>query len=286
MLRPTVPLAFLLVLVAVGAPSSTAGRDASAPATSWLAYGHDAQLTNFVRLPGLTPATAQRLRQAWSKKLDGQIIASPLYVSGGQGGLPRSTSIVFAATEAGSLYALDPRNGSVRWQRTFGTIAAAGQCSSWGISSTGAIDLERRLVYVISADGWLHALDLGTGAEKPGWPVAITVSLNDAEYVWGGLRLLRNRLYVPVASYCDAPSANGVGANGRLAGVEMISYMTGPLLGNARAGWLASARSLSFSIVSGGIVCVVGVLACIPLLPAFWRYRPDSGTDLEQRSAP
>ena len=31
---------------------------------------------------------------------------------------------------------------------------------------------------------------------------------------------------------------------GRLAGVEMISYMTGPLLGNARAGWMASLRSV------------------------------------------
>jgi MFS family permease len=63
---------------------------------------------------------------------------------------------------------------------------------------------------------------------------------------------------------------------GRLAGVEMISYMTGPLLGNARAGWLAGAVSLRFSIVSGGVLCVLGVLACIPLLPGFWRYRAPS----------
>jgi MFS family permease len=62
---------------------------------------------------------------------------------------------------------------------------------------------------------------------------------------------------------------------GRLAGVEMISYMTGPLLGNARAGWMASMRTVGFSIVTGGWVCVAGVLACIPLLPAFWRYRPE-----------
>ncbi|MDB4979684.1 MAG: transporter [Myxococcales bacterium] len=61
---------------------------------------------------------------------------------------------------------------------------------------------------------------------------------------------------------------------GRLAGVEMISYMTGPLLGNARAGWMASLRSVGFSIVTGGVVCVAGVLLCIPLLPSFWRYRP------------
>jgi len=61
---------------------------------------------------------------------------------------------------------------------------------------------------------------------------------------------------------------------GRLAGVEMISYMTGPLLGNARAGWIASRFSVGFSIVSGGWICLAGVLLCIPLLPAFWRYRP------------
>lgn len=65
---------------------------------------------------------------------------------------------------------------------------------------------------------------------------------------------------------------------GRLAGVEMISYMTGPLLGNARAGWVASLRGARFSIVSGGWICLGAVLLCIPLLPAFWRYRPtDAG---------
>jgi MFS family permease len=63
---------------------------------------------------------------------------------------------------------------------------------------------------------------------------------------------------------------------GRLAGVEMISYMTGPLLGNARAGGLASLTSDTFAIVSGGVLCVLGVLACIPLLPGFWRYESDA----------
>jgi MFS family permease len=61
---------------------------------------------------------------------------------------------------------------------------------------------------------------------------------------------------------------------GRLAGVEMISYMTGPLLGNARAGWMASLQSARFSIATGGWICLAAVLLCIPLLPAFWRYRP------------
>jgi MFS family permease len=59
---------------------------------------------------------------------------------------------------------------------------------------------------------------------------------------------------------------------GRLAGVEMISYMTGPLLGNARAGFVASATSERVSIVSGGVLCVIGVAVCVPLLPRFWGY--------------
>jgi MFS family permease len=72
---------------------------------------------------------------------------------------------------------------------------------------------------------------------------------------------------------------------GRLAGLEMISYMTGPLLGNARAGWMASLRSVHFSIVSGGVICVAAVLVCIPLLPAFWRYRPSQIAEAEESPA-
>ncbi|HET9941758.1 MAG TPA: MFS transporter, partial [Terriglobia bacterium] len=64
---------------------------------------------------------------------------------------------------------------------------------------------------------------------------------------------------------------------GRLAGVEMISYLSGPVLGNVRAGWVASIASNRVSIVSGGVMCVIGILLCIPLLPAFWRYRREAG---------
>jgi MFS family permease len=45
---------------------------------------------------------------------------------------------------------------------------------------------------------------------------------------------------------------------GRLAGIEMISYLTGPLVGNARAGFMADAW---------------GVVATGFLLPRFWAYR-------------
>jgi MFS family permease len=59
---------------------------------------------------------------------------------------------------------------------------------------------------------------------------------------------------------------------GRLAGIEQVSYSTGPLLGNIEAGGVASLTSVPFSIVSGGLMCVAGVAVCIALLPTFWRY--------------
>jgi MFS family permease len=59
---------------------------------------------------------------------------------------------------------------------------------------------------------------------------------------------------------------------GRLASIEMVSYMSGPLLGHVEAGMVAAAFGVPASVVSGGVLCVVGVLACGVLLPRFVRY--------------
>ena len=45
---------------------------------------------------------------------------------------------------------------------------------------------------------------------------------------------------------------------GRLAGIELISYASGPMLGNAEAGIVASLYSVRTSVVSGGVLCVLG----------------------------
>jgi outer membrane protein assembly factor BamB len=201
-----------LLLVGALASFPAAAAHKKAPAPSWLAYGHDGQLTNFVRVPGLTARTARRLKVKWTKTLDGPILASPLYAKG----------TLFAATEAGSVYALRPSDGAVRWRRALGVVTTQS-CGTWGITSTGAIDLARNVLYAISSDGLLHALSLTSGAERQGWPIAITAAHADGEYVWGGLRLLRGKLYVPVASYCDVPGSDGHLANGRLVAVDVRS---------------------------------------------------------------
>jgi MFS family permease len=60
---------------------------------------------------------------------------------------------------------------------------------------------------------------------------------------------------------------------GRLAGIEMISYLTGPLLGNVRAGFMADAWGVSAAIWLGGLACLAGVVATGFALPRFWAYR-------------
>jgi MFS family permease len=64
---------------------------------------------------------------------------------------------------------------------------------------------------------------------------------------------------------------------GRLAGIEMVSYTTGPLLGNARAGAVAQQFGVGASIVSGGLLCVAGTALLALLLPAFIRYDGRAG---------
>ena len=59
---------------------------------------------------------------------------------------------------------------------------------------------------------------------------------------------------------------------GRLAGIEQVSYSSGPLLGNLEAGVAAALFGVRASVVSGGVLCVVGVGIFALLLPAFRHY--------------
>ena len=62
---------------------------------------------------------------------------------------------------------------------------------------------------------------------------------------------------------------------GGLSCIAMISYLTGPLPGNARAGWVAAQSSVSISLWSGGVACVFAVVAASLLLPKSWIYRAE-----------
>jgi len=59
---------------------------------------------------------------------------------------------------------------------------------------------------------------------------------------------------------------------GRIGGIEFAQVASTPSLGNLEAGVVASLTSLRFSIVSGGIGCIVGTLACALAFPVLLRY--------------
>jgi len=70
---------------------------------------------------------------------------------------------------------------------------------------------------------------------------------------------------------------------GRLAGIEQVSYSTGPLLGNVESGVAAALIGVRGAIVSGGALCVLGVAIVGFGLPKFWRY--DSEPEPEPSAA-
>jgi MFS family permease len=58
---------------------------------------------------------------------------------------------------------------------------------------------------------------------------------------------------------------------GRLSAIQMAVVTGGPRLGNFEAGAVASLTSGGFSVISGGVACVLGVAALMNWRPVFWR---------------
>jgi MFS family permease len=65
---------------------------------------------------------------------------------------------------------------------------------------------------------------------------------------------------------------------GRMVGVNMIFFMGGPQLGELEAGMVAQAFGAPFSVVSGGIGCVVATALIARATPELWRYTTHQST--------
>ena len=128
--------------------------------------------------------------------VDGQVYAQPLYVSGLDIPEKGTRNVLFVATMNNSVYAFDAdavSPVSVLWRANLGIPVSAALlfgpngdiAYNVGILGTGAIDLQRGVLYVVAEVFdrsvplfYLHALDLTTGAEKLNGPVAITASVS------------------------------------------------------------------------------------------------------------
>jgi len=132
------------------------------------------------------------------------------------------------------------------------------------------------------ASGWTrHVVRHGRAVvlAAAGWGAAIVV-FGVAGPLWLGLAALA------VAGASDAVSAIFRATiwnetvpdrmRGRLAGMEMLSYTSGPTLGNVEAGFAAALIGLRGSIVAGGVLCVAGSVALAAALPGLWRYESEA----------
>jgi len=116
------------------------------------------------------------------------------------------------------------------------------------------------LAVMVAAAVWGLAI-VGFGLCTTLWPALVCLAIaGGADAISGIFRMTMWNETIPDA------------LRGRLASIEMVSYMSGPLLGHLEAGAVAAAFGVTASVVSGGILCVIGVLACGIWLPRFVGY--------------
>ncbi len=70
---------------------------------------------------------------------------------------------------------------------------------------------------------------------------------------------------------------------GRLASIEMMSYLTGPMLGSAKMGIVAEKFGVKAALISGGVLCVVSVAGAAVFLPRFLKYDGREGVQHKER---
>ncbi|TMC82480.1 MAG: MFS transporter [Chloroflexi bacterium] len=129
-----------------------------------------------------------------------------------------------------------------------------------------------------ATSGWtnrIHRHGMGVAVSAVVWGLAI-IGFGFATSLWLAV------LFLAVAGAADMMS--GVfrsviwnqtipdSLRGRLASIEMLSWSSGPALGNFEAGAVASIFNVRISIVSGGVLCVIGCVLCTLALPAFRAY--------------
>jgi len=126
--------------------------------------------------------------------------------------------------------------------------------------------------------GWMNAVrrqGLAVCFAAAAWGVAIAL-VGFAQAVWVAL------LFLAAAGAADFVSAVLRGnillaatpdaLRGRLSGIELAQVAGAPEIGNVEAGVVASIWGVRASIVSGGVLTVIGTGVCMLAIPALVRY--------------
>jgi hypothetical protein len=212
-------------------------------------YHNDNMRTGWnARETALSHATvgSEQFGKLWSRPVDGQVYAQPLYMPALDMGAAGIRNVVLIATEHNSVYAFDADTGGSAplWQAPLGPSVPTQEMvrrdpgdlnlnpdpcpdiegPEYGITGTPVIDPATQTLYVVAKTledrrqlYRLHALDLRTGQNRPGWPVEIhgSVAGDGGGSVNGqilfdpvlqlqraGLLLLNGRVVIAFGSHC------------------------------------------------------------------------------------
>jgi hypothetical protein len=276
------------------APSPSPTPNPNLAAKDVLTYHNDnARTGQQLNETALTPANVNSagFGKLFVVPVDGKVDAEPLYAAAIN--VAGSThNVLIVATEHDSVYAADADNGSVLWQDS---MLAAGETTSdnrscgqvspeIGVTATPVIDLNagpHGTVYVVAmsknAGGQyfqrLHALDLSSGAEQFGGPVAVqaafpgtgdnssggSVVFDPGQYKERPALLLMNGIvYTAWSSHCDIRPYTGwmiAYDQQTLAQVSVLNVTPNGNAGsfwNAGAGPAADANGNIFALLANG----------------------------------
>ena len=147
--------------------------------------------------------------------------------------------------------------------RVLGLLYAAPAVGSFLFSATSGWtnNVHRHgMGVIVAAVVWGVAI-IGFGLSPALWPALFFLALAGAADMMSGV-------FRSVIWNQTIPDS----LRGRLASIEMLSYTSGPALGNFEAGVVASIFSVRVSVVSGGVLCVIGCVLCAVALPLFRAY--------------
>ena len=150
----------------------------------------------------------------------------------------------------------------------------------WGTASLGMLYAAPSIGALLAAStaGWaerVHHHGLAITLAAALWGLGI-IGFGLAPHLWlalvclavaGGADMVSGVFRMTIWNQTIPPHLRG-----RLAAIEMVSYSSGPYLGNAEAGLAAQAFGLQASVVSGGVLCILGAGVLSILLPRFIHY--------------
>ena len=222
------------MLLAVGLVLAVGARaDGVTPVSGWLMWGNDLGRNGYVVQPVVPDPT--QLHLLWTVQLEGivtsQVLALRDFPTPGE-----TREIV--GTSRGKLYVIN-QNGFVVGLKQLPTTIFKS-CfyvpdKSLGITGTPYIDAATRTIYVVDGTGYLHALDLDTLDEQPGWPVRLFTNPRQ-QVVWGALSLIKGRIYASTGMLCQNVSTGAFMVD--LATRKVTNFKSVPLsLGGGGGMW-------------------------------------------------